>query len=146
MPSSTLATTIHHHDGAQIMRNGTGIPSSHPNMSTGLRPQRSAIGPENRSISAFVKPKLTMNAVIEDVEASRNSSLPRRGTIVLSSPTIPPTKALISTSSRNCPRFCRIPSFGASSVELAPCLIRSGLDSERAQQQRLAAEQEYFAT
>src|SRR5262245_34691461 len=61
--------------------------------------------------SALVRPKLTMKAVIADVEPSRKSSLPRRGTIVLSSPTMPPTKALIRRSSENCPRFSRIPSF-----------------------------------
>src|ERR1043166_4413049 len=38
-----------------------------------------------------------------------NSCVPIRGTIVLSSPTIPPTKALMTTSSVNCCQFSRMP-------------------------------------
>src|SRR5207245_7843226 len=66
MPRSTLATTIQDHAGAQIMRNGTGTPKSHPNMSTGLRPHRSAICPETKSTNAFVTPKLTIKAVMAE--------------------------------------------------------------------------------
>src|SRR5579885_1262702 len=72
MPRRTFAITIQDHVGAQMMRNGTGIPHSQPNTSTGLRPHRSAIGPETRSTNAFIRPKLTIKAVMADVDASRN--------------------------------------------------------------------------
>jgi hypothetical protein len=44
------------------------------------------------------------------VEAILNSSEPMSGTTVHSSPTMPPTKALMRTSSENCCQFSRKPS------------------------------------
>jgi hypothetical protein len=61
-------------------------------------------------VIALTMPKLTMNEVTAAVEASWNVSLPISGTSVRSSPTMPPTNALISTSSVNCCQFSRSPS------------------------------------
>ena len=41
IPSSTLATMIQVHDGAQMSMKGTGTATSHPATRTGLRPKRS---------------------------------------------------------------------------------------------------------
>ena len=41
MPNNTLAAITQPHDGAQISSNGTGMASSQPASSTGLRPKRS---------------------------------------------------------------------------------------------------------
>src|ERR1019366_1871076 len=55
-------------------------------------------------------PKLTMKETTIVVEAILNSSEPIRGTTVRSSPTMPPTNALMRTSSENCRQFSRKPS------------------------------------
>jgi hypothetical protein len=54
-------------------------------------------------------PKLTMKETMSVVDAMPNSSDPMSGTTVLSIPTMPPTNALISMSSPNCPMFAPRP-------------------------------------
>src|SRR5262249_8548587 len=66
--------------------------------------------PETRLASDLTTPKLTMKETTIVVEATLNSSAPISGTTVRSSPTIPPTKALMSTRSENCCQFSRSPS------------------------------------
>src|SRR5262249_703102 len=66
--------------------------------------------PDTRFVSALTTPKLMMKDVTAAVEASWKVSLPIIGTSVRSSPTMPPTKALISTSNENCRQFSRSPS------------------------------------
>src|SRR5581483_6593742 len=100
-PSSTLAATMYAKFGAQMIMKGTGTPTSQPKTSTRLRPQESARWPETRFATALTTPKLTMNEVTAAAEARWNSSEPISGTTVRSMPTIPPTKALMSTSSEN---------------------------------------------
>jgi len=108
-PSSTFAPTIHSQVGAQIIRNGTGRPTAHPTTSVFLRPQVSASWPETRLVTALTTPKLMMNEVTATVEASWKVSLPISGTSVRSSPTMPPTKALMTTRRLNCCQFWRSP-------------------------------------
>src|SRR6185312_8228159 len=55
-------------------------------------------------------PKETMKDTTSVVDASLNSSAPISGTTVRSIPTMPPTKALMRTSSENCRQFSRRPS------------------------------------
>src|SRR6516165_4911019 len=110
MPSRTLAATIQSQLGANIIKNGTGRPTAHPNTSVFFRPQLSASCPETRFVIALTVPKLMMNEVIATVEASWKVSLPINGTSVRSRPTMPPTNPLISTSSANCCQFSRSPS------------------------------------
>ena len=72
------------------------------------------------------------------VEAILNSSEPISGTTVRSSPTMPPTKALIRTSSENCCQFSRKPErdagvrsnrrIGAGAVHSAAAAITAGID------------------
>jgi hypothetical protein len=50
------------------------------------------------------------------IEAILNSWAPINGTTVLSSPTMPPTKALIRTRSENCRQFSRKPSRTSEAV------------------------------
>ena len=59
-PSRTLAATTQPQVGAQINRSGTGMPTSQPATSTGLRPTRSARVPATRLVRALVIPKATM--------------------------------------------------------------------------------------
>src|SRR5262249_1795238 len=63
-----------------------------------------------RLSSALVKPKVTMNETIAVFDARPTSRWPISGTTARSSPTIAPTKALISTRSENWPRFALRPS------------------------------------
>ena len=55
-------------------------------------------------------PKLMMKETTSVVEAMPNASAPISGTTVRSIPTMPPTKALMRTSSANCRQFCFSPS------------------------------------
>src|SRR6516165_968232 len=77
----------------------------------------SAKCPDTRLASALTTPKLTMKDMTMVVEAMWNSSAPISGTTVRSSPTMPPTKALTSTSSENCRQFSRSPRRSPCSTE-----------------------------
>src|SRR6185437_14379504 len=110
MPRRPLAAITHPQLGAQIIMNGTGNPTSQPRTRTRLRPQESASWPEIRLANALITPKLTMKETMRVVDARWNSSDPISGTTVRSSPTMPPTKALITMSSANCCQFSFRPS------------------------------------
>ena len=105
-----MAAIIHPQLGAHMIMKGTGRPNSQPRTSTRLRPQTSARCPETRLAKALTTPKLTMKETTSVVEAMPNSSEPISGTTVRSMPTMPPTKALIRTSSANCRQLARSPS------------------------------------
>src|SRR5437667_4420259 len=109
-PSSTLANTIQPQLGARMMSSGTGSPASHPATSSGLRPIRSASCPAKRFASALTMPKLTRKERTTVFETSPRSAWAMSGTMVRSSPTIAPTKALTTTSSVNWPQFAPRPS------------------------------------
>ena len=93
-----------------MIMNGTGTPTIHPATNTFFLPILSARAPERRLEQALTTPKETMNEKMAVLRTSPNSWEPTSGTTVRSSPTIPPTKALTSTSKENCPRFSRNPS------------------------------------
>src|SRR5262249_2023872 len=95
---------------AKMMMKGTGRPMIQPATSTSFRPIRSEARAAKRLQIALVTPKLTMNEMIAAFETRPNSRSPISGTTVRSSPTIMPTKTLISTSRENCPAFSRRPS------------------------------------
>jgi len=114
-PRSTFARSIHHHAGAPMIKNGTGIANNQPMTRIGFRPTRSDSRAATRLSTALVTPKLTMNDVIAVFEASPNSCSPSSGKTVRSSPTIAPTNAFRPTSSANCGRFARSPSCGVTS-------------------------------
>src|SRR5215216_5499034 len=59
---------------------------------------------------AFTRPKLIMKLTTAVLRSRPNVSVPMSGTTVRSSPTMPPTKALISISKANCEAFARNPS------------------------------------
>ena len=109
MPSSALAAMTHSQFGAQMIMNGTGMPTSQPRTRTRFLPQASARWPETRLAIALMTPKLTMKETMSVVDAMPNSSDPMSGTTVLSIPTMPPTNALISMSSPNCPMLALRP-------------------------------------
>ncbi len=109
-----------------MIRNGTGRPTAQPRIRVFFRPQVSASWPETRFVTALTMPKLTMNEVTAAAEASWNVSLPISGTSVRSSPTMPPTNALISTRSANCCQFSRSPSAMPASL-IAPVLAASAI-------------------
>jgi len=115
--SSTLAKTIQPHDGAHMTSSGTGIATSQPARSTGLRPYRSPSRPATKLVAAFTTPKVATKESTAPRDASPNSASARRGSTVRSRPTMAPTKALTRTSSRNWCQFSRRP--GAWPV--APC-------------------------
>src|SRR5215218_5863079 len=109
MPRSTLARTIQSQLGASMMMTGTGKPKSHPATRICLRPMRSEKRPAKRLASALTTPKETMKESAIVREARPNSCSASSGTIVRSNPTMPPTKALISTRRLNCCQFSRRP-------------------------------------
>src|SRR5215208_2598265 len=108
-PSRTLAATIHPHDGASMIMNGTGTPISHPATRTFFLPKLSASTPETRLENAFTTPKEAMNEKMAVLKTRPNSSDPTSGTTVRSRPTMPPTKSLTSTSMANCRQFSLSP-------------------------------------
>ena len=59
-PSSTLAATIHPHEGASAIMNGTGTPTTQPATSTFFLPTRSARVPDTRLEHALTTPKEMM--------------------------------------------------------------------------------------
>src|SRR6185312_2586451 len=133
-PRRALAAMTHFQLGAHMIMKGTGRPTSHPSTRTRLRPQASANWPDIRLAHAFTTPKLTMKETTSVVEPILNSSAPISGTTVRSIPTIPPTKALIRSSSANCGQFSFKPSLtvgtacGADTASLME-LGRGGRDT-----------------
>ena len=119
MPSNTLAATIQPQLGAHMIMNGTGKPTDHPN--TSIRFAAPNVGElAGDQIGDRLDDAEADDERDDDVvEASWNSSVPISGTTVRSSPTMPPTKALISTSSANCCQFSRRPSVMPARLELA---------------------------
>jgi hypothetical protein len=88
-----------------MIMKGTGRANSHPVTRSFFRPLRSENLPANKFTNALTRPKLTMNERIALLEAMPNSRSAISGNTVRSSPTIPPTNALTSTSRVNWPRF-----------------------------------------
>src|SRR5690348_1304741 len=125
MPSSAFAATTQPQLGPQAIMNGTGRPTSQPRTSICLRPWISAKCPETRLATALTTPKLTMKETTIVVEAILNSCAPMSGTTVRSNPTMPPTKALISTRSENCRQFSRRPSRISDDVAEVMLSVRS---------------------
>jgi hypothetical protein len=101
MPSNTLATITQPHDGAHINSSGTGRPISHPATSTGLRPTRSDSVPAKKLVAALTAPNATMKVSADVNAVSPKTFLASNGRTVRSWPIIPPTSALIATSSAN---------------------------------------------
>src|SRR5215210_5203905 len=81
-PSSTLAATIHPHEGASMIMNGTGTPTTQPAPSTFFLPTRSARVPDTRLEHALTIPKETMNEKIAVFSTRPNCWEPIRGTTV----------------------------------------------------------------
>ncbi len=96
--------------GAKVRMSGSGRPASQPATSSRLRPTRSASRPANKFSSALVTPKLTRKDRAAEAETSPNSALAISGTMVRSSPTMEPTKALTTTNSVNCCQLALRPS------------------------------------
>ena len=105
--------TIQPQDGARMIRIGTGSPTSQPATRTGFRPNRSANAPAARLVKALAIPKATTNVSAETKPVRPKTSVARSGTTVRSWPTIPPTRALTTTSSANWPTFARNPRTGS---------------------------------
>ncbi len=108
-PRRTLAATIQPHEGASMIMNGTGTPTTHPATSSLFLPKRSTRLPTARLESAFTTPKETMNERMAVLVTSPKTCEPSSGTTVRSSPTAPPTKALIRTKSENWRQFSLSP-------------------------------------
>ena len=100
-PSRMLATTTQPQSGAAMSMNGTGSPMTQPATRTGFRPKRSASAPATRLVTALVSPKATRKASAAVAVDSPKISVARSGTIARSWPTMPPTSALMPTSSAN---------------------------------------------
>src|SRR5438309_4326854 len=101
MPRNTFAAITQLHAGAHINRKGTGSPAIHPATSSSFRPARSDHRPAARFVTAFTTPKLTMKDRIAAFDARPKSRSASSGNTARSSPTIPPTNALTTTSSEN---------------------------------------------
>ena len=139
IPSSTLASTIQSQLGASMMMNGTGRPNSQPATRICLRPMRSEKRPAKRLASALTTPKETMKESAIVREARPNSCSASSGTTVRSSPTMPPTKALIRTRRLNCCQFSRSPSRIAGAAALGDgTAIGAGLEIGRVALRHLA--------
>src|SRR2546430_184683 len=136
-PSRTLANTIQPQLGAQMMSSGTGSPASQPATRSGLRPIRSASCPANRLASALTMPKLTRKERTTVFETSPKSAWAMSGTTVRSSPTIAPTKALMTTSSVNWRQLAPRPSrmgdgVSGNGAAIGACLQLGGVIRQRA--------------
>src|SRR5579859_873639 len=127
MPSRALAAITQLQLGPHMIMKGTGRPTSQPRIRTRLRPQASASWPETRLASALMTPNEMMKDTTSVVDSSLNSSAPIKGTTVRSSPTMPPTNALMRTRSENCCQFSRRPSetVGAAACREASELLMS---------------------
>src|SRR6266540_1986708 len=125
MPRSTFAATIQPQLGAQIIMNGTGRPSSQPSTRMRLRPYRSASTPDTRFKHALTTPKLMMKLTTVVFSRRPNSRVPIKGTTVRSSPTMPPTQALISIKRANCAALARIPSRSGVEAPVVAVLDRT---------------------
>src|SRR5215203_3803794 len=110
-PSSALAATTQPQFGATAISSGTGSASAQPRMSSRRRPSGSANAPAPRLVRAFARPKATMNESTATLDPRPKSCSPISGRVERSSPTIAPTNALTATSSENCARFSRRPSW-----------------------------------
>src|SRR5215208_2199130 len=110
-PSSALAATTQPQFGATAISSGTGSASAQPRTSSRRLPARSANAPAPRLVNAFARPNATMNESTAALDPSPKSCSPISGRVERSRPTIAPTKALIATSSENCAKFWRSPSW-----------------------------------
>src|SRR5262245_44489660 len=108
-----LAATTHDQAGAQMIKKGTGRPHSQPAISSVRRGKRLGSRPANRLVTALVRPKVAMNDTATVAEVMPKSASASAGRIERSRPTMPPTKALIATSSVNCDQFAPRPRVGA---------------------------------
>src|SRR6266849_1460780 len=100
-----LAATTQFQEGAHVKRKGTGSAAIHPATSSGFRPTVSDQRPAARLATAFTTPKLTMKERMAAFDARPNSRSASNGSTARSSPTIPPTNALTTTSSENWRQF-----------------------------------------
>ena len=92
-----------------MIMNGTGRPISQPRTSTRLRPEAVGELPGDEVGERLHHAEADDEGDDSVVEAIPNSSAPISGTTVRSMPTMPPTKALIRTSSANCRQFSLSP-------------------------------------
>ena len=110
-PSSTLAKMIQPHDGAHIRMNGTGRPISQPATSTGLRPTRSESVPAKKLVAAFTTPKATMNVSAGGEGGEPEDFVGEQGQDGALLADHPADERVDATSSANCGRFSRSPSW-----------------------------------
>src|SRR5438067_3871887 len=109
-PSRAFAATTQPQFGAKISSGGIGRATSHPETSTGLRPNRSDSVPAKKLVTALTAPNARMN-VSALVNAARwKVRAASSGTTVRSWPRVPPTSALTATSRQNWARLARSPS------------------------------------
>jgi hypothetical protein len=104
MPSSAFAATIQPHVGPHPSMIGPSQPTEHQHVLAAVN-VREMPGDEIRK-----RLDDAMNDTMIVVEAFLNTFAPRSGTTVRSAPTMPPTNALVATSSANCRQFSRRPS------------------------------------
>src|SRR5687767_11125413 len=95
-----------------MIRSGTGTPQSQPAISSERRVKRLARRPAKRLANALVRPNVAINDTATVADVMPNSVSARAGRIDRSKPTMPPTNALIATSSANCRQFAPRPSVG----------------------------------
>src|SRR5215218_4057754 len=119
-PRKTLAVTTQPQLGATAINSGTGSASAQPSSSSRRRPTRSASAPAPRFVNDLASPKATMNERTAALEPTPKSSLPIRGSVERSSPTIAPTNTLTATSRPNWAAFSRSPSRTEAEPLMAP--------------------------
>lgn len=83
-----------------MRRRGTGTPRAQPRTNTPFRPNRSARVPARRLKRALARPKERMKPPRATPLSRSKASLAKRGTTVLSRPTIPPTRRLTRARSQ----------------------------------------------
>src|SRR5207247_6333590 len=110
-PSKTFAKTTQPQDGAKMMSTGTGSAAAHPTSKTLRRPRRSASRPAMKLLAALTRPKLIRKERIATRLAMWKSCAASGARVDRSTPTTPPTKALIATRRANCRQFARRPSW-----------------------------------
>src|SRR5438552_4179536 len=88
-PSSTFAATIQLHDGAVMIRKGTGAAATQPAINIDRRENRSERRPANRLATAFASPNAAMNDTAAVFDAMPNSFRASTGRTERSRPTIP---------------------------------------------------------
>ena len=109
-----------------MISSGTGRPIIQPATRIFLRPIRSLSPPANRFASAFVTPNVTMNERTAVREVRPKSCSASRGRTARSRPTMPPTNALMTTSSTNCRQLALRPRAIRSATWLTSALVRVG--------------------